>query len=114
MQTARPADLADMKRIATRVVVDSVASISLESRLVQTAPDIPVLLAAADDAPEDACRRLSAAGVEVFPCSGRTHEDRFASLLDELGRRRMTNVLVEGGSQLLGTIFNLRAVDEVH
>jgi diaminohydroxyphosphoribosylaminopyrimidine deaminase/5-amino-6-(5-phosphoribosylamino)uracil reductase len=112
--TARPADLADMKRIATRVVVDSVASISLESRLVQTAPDVPVLLAAANDAPQDACRRLSAAGVEVFPCAGSTHEERFASLLDELGRRRMTNVLVEGGSQLLGTIFNLRAVDEVH
>jgi diaminohydroxyphosphoribosylaminopyrimidine deaminase/5-amino-6-(5-phosphoribosylamino)uracil reductase len=35
-------------------------------------------------------------------------------LLDELGRRRMTNVLVEGGSQLLGGLFNLRAIDEVH
>jgi diaminohydroxyphosphoribosylaminopyrimidine deaminase/5-amino-6-(5-phosphoribosylamino)uracil reductase len=26
----------------------------------------------------------------------------------------MTNVLVEGGSQLLGTLFDLRAIDEVH
>ena len=26
----------------------------------------------------------------------------------------MTNVLVEGGSQLLGTLFDMRAVDEVH
>jgi len=39
---------------------------------------------------------------------------RLASLLDELGRRRMTNVLVEGGSRVLGTLFDMRAVDEVH
>lgn len=26
----------------------------------------------------------------------------------------MTNVLVEGGSRLLGTLFDLRAIDEVH
>ena len=26
----------------------------------------------------------------------------------------LTNVLVEGGSKLLGTLFDMRAVDEVH
>jgi diaminohydroxyphosphoribosylaminopyrimidine deaminase / 5-amino-6-(5-phosphoribosylamino)uracil reductase len=35
-------------------------------------------------------------------------------LLDELGRRKMTNVLVEGGAQLLRTLFDARLVDEVH
>jgi diaminohydroxyphosphoribosylaminopyrimidine deaminase / 5-amino-6-(5-phosphoribosylamino)uracil reductase len=34
-------------------------------------------------------------------------------LLDELGRRRMTNVLVEGGAEVLGSFFEARAVDEV-
>ena len=34
-------------------------------------------------------------------------------LLDELGRRRMTNVLVEGGGKLLGGFFDARLVDEV-
>jgi diaminohydroxyphosphoribosylaminopyrimidine deaminase/5-amino-6-(5-phosphoribosylamino)uracil reductase len=112
--TARPADRADVKRIATRVVVDSTASITLGSRLVQTAADIPVLVAAGKDASEDVCRRLSAASVGVFRCFGESHEKRLASLLDELGRRRMTNVLVEGGSRLLGNLFDMRAVDEVH
>jgi diaminohydroxyphosphoribosylaminopyrimidine deaminase/5-amino-6-(5-phosphoribosylamino)uracil reductase len=112
--TARPANLADVKRIATRVVVDSAALLSLESRLVQTAPDIPVLLAAGDAAPQGACNRLASTGVEVFRCAGGSHAERIASLLDEMGRRRMTNVLVEGGSQLLGTMFDMRVVDEVH
>ena len=112
--TARPANLADVKRIATRVVVDSAALISLESRLVQTATDVPVLVAAGSDAPQDACSRLATAGVEVYHCAGVNHEERFGSLLDEMGRRGMTNILVEGGSQLLGTMFDMRLVDEVH
>lgn len=112
--TARPAERADLKRVATRIVVDSAASLAVKSRLVQTAADVPVLVAAAADAPRDACDRLMAAGVEVFPCAGPDHAERIDSLLAELGRRRMTNVLVEGGGRLLGTLFDMTAVDEVH
>ena len=112
--TARPLDRTDLKRFATRIVVDSTASLPIESHLVETARDVPVLVATAADAPADACGRLTAAGVEVFSCSGTTHDQRLAALLDELGNRRMTNVLVEGGSRLLGTLFEMRAVDEVH
>ena len=36
------------------------------------------------------------------------------ALLDELGRLRMTNVLVEGGGELLGSLFDAHAIDEVH
>ncbi len=81
---------------------------------MQTAADFPVLVAAAQSAPADACQRLATAGAEVFHCMGNTHPERFESLLDELGRRRMTNVLVEGGSQLLGMLFDMRAVNEAH
>jgi diaminohydroxyphosphoribosylaminopyrimidine deaminase/5-amino-6-(5-phosphoribosylamino)uracil reductase len=112
--TARPADHADVMRVATRVVVDSAASLPLRSRLVETAADVPVLVAAGSDAAPDAVERLRAAGVEVHPCAGASHADRLAALLDELGRRRMTNVLVEGGSRLLGLLFDFDAVDEVH
>jgi diaminohydroxyphosphoribosylaminopyrimidine deaminase / 5-amino-6-(5-phosphoribosylamino)uracil reductase len=35
-------------------------------------------------------------------------------LLDELGRRRMTNLLVEGGAQVLGSLFDAELIDEVH
>jgi diaminohydroxyphosphoribosylaminopyrimidine deaminase/5-amino-6-(5-phosphoribosylamino)uracil reductase len=112
--TARPVDPADVRRVAVRVVVDSAASLALDSRLVETAGDVPVLLAAGQDAPEDRCRQLAGAGVEVCRCAGRTHADRIVSLLDELGRRRMTNVLFEGGARLLGTLLDMRAVDEVH
>src|SRR4051812_35648886 len=60
--TTRPVDFADVKRTATRIVVDSAASLPLESRLVQTARDVPVLVAAAEDAAPSACSRLTEAG----------------------------------------------------
>ena len=36
-----------------------------------------------------------------------------AALLDELGRRRLTNLLVEGGGQILGAFLDAGAVDAV-
>jgi diaminohydroxyphosphoribosylaminopyrimidine deaminase / 5-amino-6-(5-phosphoribosylamino)uracil reductase len=112
--TARPADAADVRRVATRVIVDSLATISLESQLVKTAREVPVLVAVSAAADVEKCKQLVAAGVGIFPCEGATHAERFGSLLDELGRRKMTNVLVEGGAQLLRTVFDARLVDEVH
>jgi len=112
--TARPANPADVKRIAKRVVVDSTASLPIESQLAKTAREVPVLVAVSAAAPVDKCRQLVAAGVDIAVCAGKSHAERFESLLTELGSRRMTNVLVEGGSRLLQTLFEIRAVDEVH
>ena len=39
---------------------------------------------------------------------------RLDAAVDELGRRRLTNVLVEGGSRLLGSLLDSREIDEVH
>ena len=58
--------------------------------------------------------RLRDAGCEVFVCDGETHAARLDALLAELGRRRLTNVLVEGGGRLLGSLLDARAIDEVH
>jgi diaminohydroxyphosphoribosylaminopyrimidine deaminase/5-amino-6-(5-phosphoribosylamino)uracil reductase len=101
-------------RIATRVVVDSNAGLASFSQLIRTAPQFPTLIAAGPEAPEKELRRLAAAGCEVLPFVPPSRHERLLQLLDELGRRRMTNVLVEGGSSLLGSLFDARQIDEVH
>ena len=108
--TARPPGT----RTATRIVVDRRASLPLESQLVRTLAEAPVMVAAGDDAAEKDVARLTAAGCEVYCCEGETHEQRLRSLLAELGRRDMTNVLVEGGGLLLATLHRIGCVDEVH
>jgi diaminohydroxyphosphoribosylaminopyrimidine deaminase/5-amino-6-(5-phosphoribosylamino)uracil reductase len=107
--TARPPGA----RLATRVVLDSQASIPITSQIVQSAGKVPVLLAVGPDVDLARAERLIQAGCEVWQGSATTHLGRVEELLDELGRRRMTNVLVEGGAGLLGNLFDLDAVDEV-
>jgi diaminohydroxyphosphoribosylaminopyrimidine deaminase/5-amino-6-(5-phosphoribosylamino)uracil reductase len=111
--TARPAAGAP-PRIATRIVVDSLARLPSFSQLVRTARQFPTLIATGPDAPEKDLRRLAAAGCEVLPFVAPSHFERLLQLLDELGRRRMTNVLVEGGSSLLGSLLDAGQIDEVH
>jgi len=118
--TARPPG----PRVPTRIVFDSRATLSVTSQLVCTVDHVPVMVVASVSAPRDNIHRLTDAGVEVvqFPPeadrddqtkSGLDQPDA-KSLLHELGRRLMTNVLIEGGSVLLGSFFDLKLVDELH
>lgn len=108
--TARPPG----PRTALRIVCDTGGSLKSQSQLVQTARETPVLLAVGQEATETHRRRLSDAGCEVLVCPGRDHAARLDWLLEELGRRRMTNVLVEGGGRLLGSLLDAAEIDEVH
>jgi len=108
--TARPPG----PRTALRIVVDTRATLSLTSRLVRTAREVPVLVAVGPETPSANCANLQAAGCEVMVCQGPTPQDRLETLFSELGRRRMTNVLVEGGGRLLGGLFDARLIDEAH
>ncbi len=108
--TARPPGA----RTAVRIVLDSNASLSLTSQLVRTAREVPVIVAVSEPSPAEKRQQLTDAGCEVLVCHGSSHGERLEWLLDELGRRRMTNILAEGGSQLLGSLFDAGQIDEAH
>ncbi|MBL4883020.1 MAG: bifunctional diaminohydroxyphosphoribosylaminopyrimidine deaminase/5-amino-6-(5-phosphoribosylamino)uracil reductase RibD [Planctomycetaceae bacterium] len=109
--TTRPAGA----RIATRIVLDSKALLSLDSKLVQSISQAPLIVACSTNATEDRCHQLSQAGVEVIRCpQDRQNRPSINHLLCKLGKRKMTNLLVEGGAETLGTFFDNSLVDEVH
>jgi len=110
MLTARPRG----PRIATRVVMDSVARLPLTSRLVQTAKEYPTLICCGPLAPSDNIRRLREYGCEVRVENFTSANERVVSLLKELALRGHTNVLVDGGPKLTGALFDQRLIDEVH
>lgn len=109
--TARPAG----PRQATRVVLDSTCRIPLTSKLVQTASEVPVLVIMSPAAPADRIAPLQAAGVEVLamPINPAGQPD-LHELVREFGRRRMTNVLIEAGGQVMGSFFDQQLINEVH
>ncbi len=103
---------AGVPRTATRIVLDSRCRLPTGSILVRTAREIPTLIVTASDVAADRRRALEALGCEVVPLlEGRAS---IPALLAELGRRRMTNVLVEGGSSVLGSFLDAGAIDEAH
>ncbi len=97
-----------------RVVVDSRARLSLESRLVATARTAaPVLLATTSQADPTRRAALADRGVEVCvlpEAHGRVDPN---ALLGALGERGLRHVLVEGGGDLLGSLFAAGLVDRV-
>lgn len=107
--TARPPG----PRAPLRIVLDSAARLPLTSRLVTTARETPVLVAVGPDAPPARIDALRAAGCEVWQGSDADKTARLHALLAELGRRRHTTLLVEGGPEVLRGLFAAGSVDEV-
>lgn len=108
MLTARPPGA----RQATRVVLDSNLNISLDSQLVKTARDIPVCIAHHS---QDVARleALTKAGCECLYLDSTDYRQRVVELMQYLGSKRMTNVLLEGGGRMMGACFDAEVVDEV-
>ncbi len=112
MLTPRP----EGPRRTLRIVLDSTARLPLESQLARSARDWPLLVAVGPLAPAARVEGLLAAGCEIWK-GEHTEEgerDQLQALLEELGRRRLTNLLVEGGAAVFSTLFDSGLVDEIH
>jgi diaminohydroxyphosphoribosylaminopyrimidine deaminase/5-amino-6-(5-phosphoribosylamino)uracil reductase len=113
MLTARPKD-AEPARMPLRVVIDSSCSLSTDSKLVQTAHQFPTLIWASHAASSPAdVRALEQLGCRVHLSHGENYAARLEQLLQFLtAEYSATNVLVEGGGTLLGSLFDYRQVDQ--
>ena len=107
--TARPAG----PRIAARVIVTFSGDLPTNCQLRRTAKAIPVIVYTAAGM-EARLGGWAADGAEIvgLPVAGAGLSP--LEILKDLGRRRFTNVLVEGGPGLLGSFFDAGAADEVH
>jgi diaminohydroxyphosphoribosylaminopyrimidine deaminase/5-amino-6-(5-phosphoribosylamino)uracil reductase len=102
-------------RTLLRVVLDCNLGIPLKSQLVQTAGQSPVLVCCEENAyrtKTEVVSRLRGHGVEVVPLRG---EGRISleHLLDELGRRSVTHLLVEPGAKLARSFLGQSLADRV-
>jgi len=102
---ARPAG----PRTATRIILTRSGELPLACRLLDTVTEAPILIISGSTSDRELLNHWRNRGAEVLILS----EFTIPVLLDELGRRRMTNLLVEGGSAILGAFFDAEAIDAV-
>ncbi|MCH2182098.1 MAG: bifunctional diaminohydroxyphosphoribosylaminopyrimidine deaminase/5-amino-6-(5-phosphoribosylamino)uracil reductase RibD [Mariniblastus sp.] len=108
--TPRPAK----SRQPTRIVADSNARLPLDSKLVGSTKDFPCLVAVGPGAEQRRCEQLASLGCEIWRGQQEQADERLEPLLTELSNRGMTNLLVEGGGRLLGSLFDQNLICETH
>jgi len=94
-------------RPLVRVVLDEELRLDARSKLAQTARAVPVIVFARADADAARCRALEELGVEVV--LGDTEP---LAVLEELGRRKLQSVLIEGGSNVAGRFLEASLVNK--
>ena len=108
--TARPPGA----RTATRVAYCRHRLPDKNSQLVQTANEVPTLLIVASAISERQIQPLIEHGVTVFRCRTNDPVEMIGGALDYLGKSEMTNVMLEGGGELLGSFLLADQIDECH
>ena len=96
----------------TRVIFDSRARLPLDGALVRTATEAPVIVIAGPEAAPKQIDALTNAGVEVVVCGG-DGPHRVRAALEELGRRYLGSVMLEGGATLAGSFRAAGELDEL-
>jgi diaminohydroxyphosphoribosylaminopyrimidine deaminase/5-amino-6-(5-phosphoribosylamino)uracil reductase len=104
---------AEAVRNPLRVVFDSHARLPLDSALVGSIDEAPLLVVCSGEAPTTARTALEKAGAEVLPVPGRDGPSRLHAALDELGRREVQDLLIEGGPTLAGSLFDAGEIDRM-
>jgi diaminohydroxyphosphoribosylaminopyrimidine deaminase/5-amino-6-(5-phosphoribosylamino)uracil reductase len=112
--TARPPG----PRVAARVVLSASGDLPERCQLRSTAKEVPVIVyTTAGNEAKLAGWLADGAEIVATPSSPiplSPGEWEVNQILRDLGRRRFTNVLVEGGAGVLGSFLDADAIDEVH
>src|SRR5262249_53228208 len=89
------------RRVVHRVILDGAGRLPNASRLLASIADEPVIVFVGPDIPRRRKEELSDAGCDVRTVSRNTDRLCVKEVLEELGKNEMTNILVEGGSEVL-------------
>ena len=106
-----------------RIIADSHLRIPLDSQLVRTAGQQPLIVACLPEAAEEKIVQLREKGVEVLQIPGVKRKDSkqeekevisLPILMKELGKRKIDGILLEGGGQLNESALQAGIVDRIY
>ena len=108
-----PRGLSNIPPAITRVVLDQRLTTSSDSQLARTAHESPVVIFTGETSLDGRERGLVERGVEVVAAPSTAAGLNLGFFLDELGRRGIRGLLVEGGGDTAGRFVAGRLVDKV-
>lgn len=108
--TARPPG----PRTPRRIILATQGRLDRTRRLVQTVAEAPVMVACGPEAAQENVAALRNLGCEVVQSRSPERTAQIADLLDHLYQQEATNVLVEGGGEVLASFLATGEIDEYH
>jgi len=101
------------RKSVARVVLDHGLRLPPSARIIATRARGPVLVFAGRAAPEEAAKALARRGAEVIRVPAAGGRLDLPSVLEELGRREIASVLVEGGGAVATALLEARLADKI-
>lgn len=96
-----------------RIVLDSGARTPPDARVIDSLSLSPVIIAVTQAAPLKRLEALRRAGAEVLAVAGGDGKVDLQILMCELGKREITSLLIEGGSEVSASAFAGGIIDKV-
>jgi diaminohydroxyphosphoribosylaminopyrimidine deaminase/5-amino-6-(5-phosphoribosylamino)uracil reductase len=96
-----------------RVIVDSNLSIPLESKVLHLGSSAKTILATTKQASNAQIREVEKLGARVLIIESSNGRVDLAALMGELGRIGITNLLLEGGSELNASMLDTGLIDKI-
>ncbi|WP_090875336.1 bifunctional diaminohydroxyphosphoribosylaminopyrimidine deaminase/5-amino-6-(5-phosphoribosylamino)uracil reductase RibD [Bauldia litoralis] len=100
-------------RSPIRIVLDPSARLPLDSKLVTTSGDVPVVVIVGPAATDAAKTALASAGVKVVETTNGTNGLNLPEALAILAEDGVTRILVEGGARVAASLFADDLLDEI-
>lgn len=101
-------------RDPVRIILDSMASSPVKSKVFNQQSESSTIIVTSPEAPADKVSALRDAGAEIIQVPLDENGINLLLLLQELGSREITSVLVEGGAKVNGSFTYNKLVDKVY
>lgn len=96
-----------------RVIIDPLLRLPLSAKVLRRGSGAGVVVMTSRFAPPERAERLRAAGAELLVIEGEGKRIDMRQLVEILGKKGMTSVMIEGGSEVAASAFEAGIVDKV-
>ena len=86
----------------------------MQSKIVRSAGEIPLILVAGKQIDAGKLQQLESKGAIIIDSATSDPIEMVQNALVTMGKREMTNVMLEGGAELLASFFEAQQIDEFH